>query len=242
MNREYHKWFSASLQRDMELLMFGQSGTPVLVFPTLRGRFYEYEDKQMLEPLAEKIENGELQIFCVDSIDGESWSNYDSHPSERPLRHLEYEKYISDEVVPFINSKNPSEDLIVHGCGFGGYHAVNFALRYPSLVTGCVSLGGNFDIKQYVFGFFDDNCYYNSPLDFLPSLEDESLLIPMRERIKFILGTGENDFALTYSVQLSRIMESKNIPHWLDIWRDGTGHDWHWWKKMAKKYFITNAE
>jgi esterase/lipase superfamily enzyme len=31
-------------------------------------------------------------------------------------------------------------------------------------------------------------------------------------------------------------MENKNIPHWLDIWRDGSGHDWQWWQAMIIKY------
>ncbi|MEY3787833.1 MAG: hypothetical protein RLZ75_2040, partial [Pseudomonadota bacterium] len=43
MNREYHKWWSDRLQRDMELLVFGHAGAKVLVFPSRFGRFYEYE-------------------------------------------------------------------------------------------------------------------------------------------------------------------------------------------------------
>ncbi len=34
MNREYLRWFSPSLQRDMEMLVFGHAGARVLVFPT----------------------------------------------------------------------------------------------------------------------------------------------------------------------------------------------------------------
>jgi len=237
LDREYHKWFSPSLQREMEILMFGKAGIPVLVFPTLRGRFYEYEDKGMVALFEEQCNNGEVQVFCVDSIDGESWCNFDAPPIERPRRHITYEQYIIEEVLPFIKEKNISEELIVHGCDFGGYHSLNFTLRHPEYVTACISIGGNFDIRQYVYGFFDDSCYYNSPLDFLPNIQDEAILSQLRENVRFTFATGENDFALASNVQISRIMASKNIPHWLDIWRDGTGHDWQWWKKMVKKYF-----
>ena len=34
MNREYHRWYSHRLGRDMELLIFGHAGAKVLVFPT----------------------------------------------------------------------------------------------------------------------------------------------------------------------------------------------------------------
>ena len=44
MNREYHKWFSPSLGRDMELLIFGDAGEPVIFFPTRTAHFYDYED------------------------------------------------------------------------------------------------------------------------------------------------------------------------------------------------------
>ena len=44
MNREYHRWYSERLHREMELLVFGHGGAKVLVFPTRDGRFYEYEN------------------------------------------------------------------------------------------------------------------------------------------------------------------------------------------------------
>jgi esterase/lipase superfamily enzyme len=27
------------------------------------------------------------------------------------------------------------------------------------------------------------------------------------------------------------------VPHLLDVWGNGTGHDWPWWQRMAQKYF-----
>ena len=35
MHREYIKWFSPSLHRNMEMLVFGHGGAPLLVFPAL---------------------------------------------------------------------------------------------------------------------------------------------------------------------------------------------------------------
>ena len=56
MRRDYVKWYSPSLHRDMELLAFGERGFPVVVFPTSGGRFFEYEDRGMVNSLAPKIE------------------------------------------------------------------------------------------------------------------------------------------------------------------------------------------
>ena len=65
MNREYHRWFSPSLQRDMEMLVFGHAGARVLVFPTSMGRFFQWEDSGMINTLSDQLEQGNVQLFCV---------------------------------------------------------------------------------------------------------------------------------------------------------------------------------
>src|SRR5437899_143505 len=75
MNREYHKRYSSELHREIEMLVLGHAGMPLLVFPTSQGRFYEYEDRGMIGALSPKIERGELQVFCPDSVESESWYN-----------------------------------------------------------------------------------------------------------------------------------------------------------------------
>ena len=102
MNREYHRWWSHDLQRDIELLVFGHAGTKVLVFPTSMGRYFEYEDNQMVAAVADRLEAGQLQIYCVDSVDSESWYNQRAHPYWRVQRHLQYERYILNDVVPLM--------------------------------------------------------------------------------------------------------------------------------------------
>ena len=128
MVREYHKGYSNQLGREMELLIFGHAGLPVVVFPTSCGRFYEFEDRGMVGALAGRIDAGELQLFCVDSVDAESWYNKSVHPALRALRHVQYDNYLVHELMPFVHSRNASSELAVTGCSFGGYHSANFAL------------------------------------------------------------------------------------------------------------------
>jgi esterase/lipase superfamily enzyme len=47
MRREYRKWNSPALNREMELLIYGHSGSRVLVFPTSMGKFYEWESHRI---------------------------------------------------------------------------------------------------------------------------------------------------------------------------------------------------
>ena len=236
MNREYHKWFSPALNREMELLVFGHGGTPVIVFPTSMGRFFDYENRHMIDAIGDRYENGRLQAFCVDSVDAESWYNKAVPPADRAARHVQYDRYLVDEVVPFVRARNASGRMAVTGCSFGGYHSVNFALKHPDLVQACVSMGGAFDIHQFLNGYYDDNCYYNCPPDFLPNLNDAWFLDRYR-RMEIVLATGETDICLEENRRLSRIMTARGIPHWLDVWGDGAGHDWPWWERMTQKFF-----
>ncbi|MGD0165221.1 MAG: alpha/beta hydrolase-fold protein [Candidatus Sulfotelmatobacter sp.] len=236
MNREYHKGYSQELNRDMEALVFGHAGTPLLVFPTSMGKFFEYEDRGMIGVLAPKIERGELQVFCPDGVDTESWYNKGVHPKVRVLRHLQYERYILHELVPFIRWKNQTPRLAVTGCSFGAYHAVNFAFKHPDVATHCVSMSGAFDIHQFLDGYYDDDCYFNCPPDYLPNQNDEWFLMRYRQ-MKIVLGSADWDMCLDQNVKLSAILNGKAVPHWLDVYGDNSKHDWPLWQRMAGKYF-----
>ena len=98
MYRQYHKWYSHSLHRDMELLVFGHAGPPMLVFPSSMGAFFEFEDRGMVSAVADKLSHGGLQLFCVSSVDKESWYNRRAHPRDRVVRYLQYERYILNEM------------------------------------------------------------------------------------------------------------------------------------------------
>ena len=86
MYREYGRWFSPSLGRDMEFLWFGKFGRPVMLFPTSGGRFFENEDFKLTDSLADKVDRGEIQLVCVDSVDFESWYNRERRHSRLAYR------------------------------------------------------------------------------------------------------------------------------------------------------------
>ena len=236
MNREYHRWKSPQLGREMELLTFGCEGMPLLVFPTSKGRFYDFEDRGMIHAIDGPIASGRAYVVCVDSVDAESWYNKDVPPRQRVERHLAYERYVLQEVVPFIKARSRHSEIGVAGCSFGGYHAVNISLRHPDVMRFCLSLGGAFDIKQFIDGYYDEDCYFNNPVDYLPNLNDAWYLDRCRTGYRMILGTGECDLCLEQNRRLSELLDRKAIPHVLDVWGDGAAHDWPWWQRMIAKF------
>ena len=191
MNREYHRWWSPALGRRMELLVFGHGGARVLVFPTSRGRFYEWEDRGMFGPhgLGHHIAQGWLQVFCVDSVDAESWYNYAAHPGHRGWRQTQYLNYVVGEVLPFSQAKNGNPFLIALGASFGAYHAVCFAFKFPHLVGRVIGMSGLYDIKRFTGGYSDDNVYFNNPMDFIQHEQEPGRLAALR-RMDIILAVG----------------------------------------------------
>jgi esterase/lipase superfamily enzyme len=232
VHREYHKWWSKDLQRDMSLLSFGHAGRKILVFPTSRGRFFEYEDNKMIAAVADKLDNGELQIYCVDSVDEESWYNTGAHPYWRLQRHLQYERYIINDVFPLMWNRNWTPYTAVTGCSFGAYHAVNFAFRHPDMVNACVCMGGSFEIRGFMDGWSSEDVYFNNPPDYLANCTDGWRY----NHIRTVLATGEHDMCWDRNEKFAAILRARGIRHELHVWGDRSYHDWPWWRPMARTY------
>jgi esterase/lipase superfamily enzyme len=236
VNREYHRWYSHSLGRDMELLSFGHAGTPVLVFPTSMGRFFEYEDRGMVGALESKIDAGWISLFCVDSIDQESWYNLHVQPFERVARHLAYERYLLDEVLPVTHRlrARPEHRIIATGCSLGAFHATLLALRQPSEVLKLVSLSGKYENSSFLDGHSDFDSYLTNPLAFVPGLSEGPELEAIRD-IELNIVTGSADPHVHEARELSRVLWDRSVPNVLDVW-DGWVHDWPYWQQMIVKY------
>lgn len=220
----------------MELLVFGHAGAPVIVFPTSMGRFYQYEDSEMVEVLRDRLDNGWLQLYCIDSVDNESWYNNQVSPSERISRHLAYDRYVTEEVLPFIRNKNQNDFIMTTGCSFGAFQSINYGFRHPEVIRKIVAQSGRYNVHTYLDGFVNNDVYYNVPVDYIGGLGEGDFANKLR-RQEIILIAGEWDVpvCLYETRQLAGILELKGIPHRLDIW-GGYDHDWPAWRAQIRKY------
>jgi esterase/lipase superfamily enzyme len=237
MKLEYHKWHCASLGREMELLVFGHAGARVIAFPTRCGRFFDYENMGIVEALRSHLEQGWLQLVCVDSIDHETFYCQWSHPRDRLLRHMRYESYILDEVLPLSRSINDTPFLTALGCSFGAYHAMNIALRHPSRFNRVVAMSGRYDLTRSVDGFrdlldghYDTDVYFNMPGHYMANVGDHRLLEDIR-RLDIKLIVGEFDPFLEDNRHLSEILWQKGVWHLFRVW-SGRAHGYRRWREM----------
>jgi esterase/lipase superfamily enzyme len=229
----------------MEIKVYGHFGKPVIVFPAQGGRFYEYEDFKMVESIAWFIEMGKIKLFTVDSIDSQSWANWNAHPADRARRHEDYDRYIIHEVVPFVRNhcQDSPEKFISTGVSMGAYHSANFFFRHPDVFDTVISIAGLYQLNTFVGDYVDDNVYFNSPLLFLPNLNDPWYIDQYRQS-KIIVCCGQGaweEAMLADTMALKHILEQKGIPAWIDIWGLDVNHDWPWWRKMMP-YFLGHLE
>jgi esterase/lipase superfamily enzyme len=235
MHREHQRWFSPSLSRDMELLVFGHAGARVVVFPTSMGRFFDWEGRGLVgQTLGEQLNRGWIQLFCVDSVDNESWYCEGRPMADRARRHAQFDDYVFREVLPFSAAKNANPYLIVTGASFGGYHAVNFGLRHPDKVNRIFSMSGLCDIRRFTNGYYDETIYFHNPVDFIAN-EHDATRIDMLKRQDIILAVGREDSLCGSNEQLSRVLWSRGIGNALRVW-DGFAHDWPVWDRMLRLY------
>lgn len=241
MNREYHRWYSHRLGRDMELLVFGHAGAKVLVFPTRDGRFYEYENLRLVDAVRHKLEAGQLQLYCVDSVDWEALYCFWCSPPDRIRRHNAFEDYILHEVMPLMAMKNGHPCTIAHGCSLGAFHAANIAFRHPHLFQKLAAFSGRYDLtlnvehfRDLFSGHRDDLIYFHTPSQYLPNLSCPHRLEALR-RMDIVFVVGREDPFLDNNRHLSHTLWSKGIWHALHEW-DGRAHQGYHWRRMAPLY------
>lgn len=241
MNREYHKWHSPSLDREMELLIFGEAGPRLLVFPTRQQRFFEYEDCGMVHSVRHALREGRLQLLCVDGVDDESFYAFERAPEERIARHLQYERYILKEVLPFYEKRNPGTPLTAHGCSLGAFHSLSIALRNPRHFHGVLALSGRYDLTLHVgdfhslfHGFDSPELSELMPSRFVPVLKARRRLELIRQ-MAITIVIGEEDPFCADNRELSQALAAKKIPHDLHFWV-GNAHRFRYWRQMARVY------
>lgn len=183
--------------------------------------------------------SGKIQLFCVDTVDVETWSDVWGDKAWRAAQQENYYRYITEEVVPFIASRTTALPIVT-GCSLGGLHAAILFFRRPELFAGILSLSGVYDAKFFFDGWSNPTLYDNSPADFLANISTEHEYIAIYNAKKIILCVGqgrwEEECRRTTAI-MREIFKAKGISAWVDFWGYDVDHDWYWWKKQML-YFL----
>jgi esterase/lipase superfamily enzyme len=238
MHKEYHHWYSPRIDRELGVVVYGHWGAPIVAFPTSGGDEWEPENQGMISALADFIESGRIKFFAANAIDGSSFYNKNAHPFHRSFMQARYDDYVRSELIPFIwdSCRTPGLAISTMGASFGAYHAANTLFKHPDVVRRCFAMSGVYDLKQFMDGMYDDNFYFNNPVDYLSNFSDPGMISMLSQcDIHIATGTGpwENSGP---SYRLSEILSSRGVSHHLDDWGPMGGHDWPYWKHQMREY------
>lgn len=234
MNRQLTSWYSPALDREMPIASYGHYGFALLLIPTAAADYLEYERFQLIDSIAPWINSGKVRVFSINSINTESWMNNSMLPEHKAIKHNQFNEYVFKEVVPFIRNAT-SQETMIYTCGasFGALHAMNLFLKRPDILNGVVSMSGVYDLTEYTKGYWDEQVFYNSPMHYIPSLNDHWYLEKIRASHHIHLFTGSGDYEDPDSARrFTTLLYDKGIWCDLEVWGNDVKHEWPTWRTM----------
>jgi esterase/lipase superfamily enzyme len=238
MHKERHAWHSPNIGSDMPVAIYGHYGAPILFFPTAAADCEEYERFGLIDHIARFIDEGRVKVYSIESINKRSWLNKQIHPAERARLQVAYDRYVAEEVGPFIawHCRTPDIGIATTGASFGALHAANTLFKHPDKFRTLIAMSGTYDLRGYCADYYDENIYFNNPVDYMANLSDPWYLDRIRGA-RILLLTGQGAWEEPEEThKLARILQAKGIPHHLDLWGHDVPHDWPTWKAMLEVY------
>ena len=228
------------LDRAMEFKVYGHGGVPVLALPARGGRFYDWENNGMPDAAARLLHEGKIQLFCADSIDGESLLAGNESPRRRAEMQEKYFVYLTSELAARIAELNAPESkekplIWCVGVDTGAYQAVQCRLRRPRTFAGAMGLSGLYDMGRFLGSAEDDLVLRSSPLAALHKngICDKNVLSKAEEN-SLLLCVGQGGYegdALADTQALADTLSEVGFPCHLEVWGGDVSHDWYWWGK-----------
>jgi esterase/lipase superfamily enzyme len=237
MKKHLERVASPQLERNLSLWSYGHWGQPLVVFPTAAGFAHEWEAQGVLETLAPLVEGGRLKLYCPESNIAEAWTRREGDAAWRIQRHIAYERWVVETLVPKIREdcQSPGIPISAAGASLGGFYAANFALKYPETFRWSLCLSGRYSMTHFTDGFSNLDVYYNNPIAYVANLEGESLeRVRRHTHLVLVCGRGKwEEGCLEETQALAELCRRQGIPHELDLWGADVSHDWGWWKRQA---------
>jgi esterase/lipase superfamily enzyme len=112
---------SPAMGRKVHLWAYGNYGLPVIAFPSAAGFAHEWEKQGMVKVLEPLLVRGRIKLYCPESNVAEAWTRKDSPLAERMQKHLAYERFVLETLVPLVRDdcRWPDAPLTVAGCSLG---------------------------------------------------------------------------------------------------------------------------
>lgn len=232
---------SPAMGRHVHVWLYGHWGSPIIVFPTAAGFAHEWERQGMIDVLAPLIHGGKIKLYCPESNVSETWTNKEADPRWRARRHMAYERFLLEDLVPAVRRDCNSADIRIAAAGasLGALFAANAALKFPETFHYALCLSGRYDLQGFTGGYSNGDIYFSNPMAYVANLDGEALERVRRQtHLTLVCGQGAwEEGCIEETHRLAELLASKDISHIRDIWGHDVSHDWIWWQRQTLMHF-----
>ena len=197
-------------------------------FPTLIGRFWSTKTTRWWPP-SPTHRCRTVADLLRDGVDSESWYNEQAHPYWRLQRDLQYEGYILHDVLPLMWPELDAHHR--HRLPLRRLSRYQLSLSPSDKVTGCVTMGGSFDIRRFLDGFRTaKTCTSTIPLITWRSAPIARATTTYGRCSRPANGTCAGAITRAWPRSCGRAAFVTS-PY---VWGDRSYHDWPWWRPMSE--------
>lgn len=225
---------SDAMDRDFDVEVYGAGGAPLIVLPEGNGSCSSWNDHGMVETLSDRIDDGTIQLFCVDSADPSGWYFAEGAARYRKKAALSYIKFLCQEFVPFVRAKNQGLPILA-GAGIGALNAAIAMLQHPELFGGLLAMSGTYDARNIVGESFDDVWEQLSPVDIAQHLTAAQKKSLAPRHLAFVSGQNVSEDGVKTQHALEAIFADQGIDATFEYWGEDVTHSWMWWQEMARQ-------
>ncbi|HXV75675.1 MAG TPA: hypothetical protein VD788_05090 [Candidatus Polarisedimenticolaceae bacterium] len=223
---------------EMPIEHYGSAGAAMIYVPTSGGGVDEFAGYGLPQACRPWLEEGSLQVFAIDGWARNTLWNEALSGAERMRAYAVYERYVADELLPWVAERTGGPPPLVVGCSFGAYVAANLLFKRPASVAGACGLGGVYGLWHRLEGHHDETVYFHTPLEYLPRLDDPAALAAIRRTSGFAIFAAADDEWLSSSLSMADIMRRKSLPHTLDLWPSPADHHEQWWRRQLAVFLV----
>lgn len=210
-------WWSPSLGKNSRIEVIGLSGTPVILISENEETGEKKMKNMLINAISYQLENGHNQLYSLKIPLEERIDNPSVSPEIRLVRNDQFECYVIEEVIPRIHEENKNKFIILAGVGLGAYYAVNFAFKHPDNFGKLIAISGRYDARSFFKTFYNDDVYYNNPVDYMTNLDDARYMNGIHN-IDIRIAAGNEDPHITDTYRLCEVLQQKGVSYELDIW------------------------
>jgi esterase/lipase superfamily enzyme len=220
---------------ELDAIVYGDKGTPVVVLPTFDSSCSAWEAAGLLDVLEEQIEAGRMRLVALDSLDDRGWYAYHSDLAYRTEGIGAYLSFLTDELPDQLCDLCATKAKpILAGCEVGATNALAAVLIRPAVFAGALLMSGVYDAREFTDGATNDVLLACSPVDLAADLTKRQVTSLSKLRLAFVSERTPEEWGCATQRRMQEQFDKLGIDATFEYWDDAE-RAWPVWAEMVRQ-------